>query len=195
LHASNTNDCLLGSFTFQQTLRDGDIGTVWDDPLTRRGWQADQAWKLNVLESFFFFGQASAAAEDALQQDAKMNGRTGLGWQVPLTGGELLLRGATNVSYSDPLRVERARERSEFLLEMQGRYPLLFGVHLEFQGTASPALTPLDRDWVSHEVRLALPVGTSGKLMLGARQRWDNVTDQKPTTDGAQIFLGLELKR
>jgi hypothetical protein len=195
LRASCTNNGLLGSLTSLQTVRDGEIGTVWDDPLTKRGWQADEAWKLGLTGPVFVFGQASAAAEDAMEQDAHMTGHTGLACQLPLPAGELLLRGGPNVTYTDPLRQDRARERSEMLLEVQGRYPLLFGVHLEFDGAASPALSPLDRDWVSHEIRLALPFGSAGMVKLGARQRWENIVEQRPTTDGAQLFLGLEFKR
>jgi hypothetical protein len=194
LRASSTNPLLLGTLTCQQTVRDGDIGTVWDDPSTRRGWQADEDYKLGLLGPLFVFGQASAAAEDALRQDARLNGRTGVGVQVPVPAGELLFRGGTNVTYSDPLRQERAKERSEMLLEVKGRYPLLFGINLEFQGSASPALSPLDHDWVSEEVRLALPLGGNGQFHFGARQRWENVVEQRPTSDGTQLFLGLEFK-
>jgi hypothetical protein len=195
LRASQTSDVLLGSLTCQQTVRDGDTGTSWDDPTTRRGWQADQALKLSVAGPLFVFGQATAAAEDAMHQDAHVNGRTGLACQLPLPGGELLLRGGPGLSYTDPLRAEHAREHSDLLLEVEGRYPLLFGLRLEFQGAASPALTPMERDWISQEVRLALPVGPNGTLKLGARQRWDNIGDTRQATDSGQVFLGFELKR
>jgi hypothetical protein len=195
VRASQTSDILFGSLTCQQTVRDHDWLTPADDPNTRRGWQADQALKLTVAGPLYVFGQASTAAEDALRQDAHVNGRTGLACQLPLPGGELLLRGGPGLSYSDPLRADRAKEHSDLLLEVEGRYPLLFGARLEFQGAASPALTPFDHDWVSQEVRLALPVGSNGTLKLGARQRWDNIGDTRQTTDSGQVFLGFELKR
>jgi hypothetical protein len=193
LRANITNAGLLGSLSSQQTVRDGDTGAVWGDPLAKRGWQSDQSWKLNVAGPIFVFGQASAAAEDALQQDTHVNGRTGLGWQMPVPIGELLLRGGTNTTYSDILRPNQVKERSELLLEVKGRCPLLFGINLEFDGTACPGLSPVERDWVSHEVRLALPVGTACKLKLGARQRWENLTEQRAISDGTQLFLGVEL--
>jgi hypothetical protein len=139
------------------------------------------------------FGKTSFAAEDAMQQDARVSGSTGLALQVPVPIGELLFRGGSNLTYSDPLRQDHAKERSEMLLEVQGRCPLLLGVRLEYNGTASPGLTPTDRDWVSQEIRLALPVGPSCKFSLGARQRWDSVVEQK-TTETGELFLGLELK-
>jgi hypothetical protein len=194
LRGSSTNDGLLGTWTSQQTVRDVDNGTVWVDPSAKRGWQADESWKLGVAGPLFAFGQASASADDALQQDARLNGRAGLACQLPLPVGELLLRGGPGVNYSDVFRPDRVRERSAMLLEVQGRCPLLFGAAFEYEGTASPAMLPLDRDWASQEVRLALPVGAAGKLKFGARQRWDNVSDQHATTDGAQLFLGVELK-
>jgi hypothetical protein len=194
LNASTTNSGLLGTFSAKQTIRDGEVGTVWDDPLTKKGWQADQDWKLGLLGPVFVFTQTSAAAEEALQQDAKLSGRSGLALQVPVPVGELLLRGGTNVSFTDPFRQDRVKERSEMLLEVKAKYPLLFGLNLEIQGTASPALSPLDRDWVSQEVRLALPLGGNGQFHLGARQRWDNVVEQKTISDGPQLFLGFEIK-
>jgi hypothetical protein len=192
LRASATNNGLLGSLTSQQTVRPGVSDTIWDSPFSKRGWQTDESWKLSVAGPVFVFGQASASAEDALQQDAHVNGKTGLGCQVPLPVGELLLKGGTNTTYSDVLRPTLVKERSELLLEVQGRCPLLLGIHLEFDGTACPALTPLERDWASQEVRLALPLGDYGKLKFGARHRWENLAEQKPSSE--EVFLGLELK-
>jgi hypothetical protein len=194
LKAGSQNDGLFGSLTGQQTVREGYFGIAREDPLTKPGWQADEAWKLNLAGPLFVFGQLSAGAEEALQQDAHVNGRTGVAWQVPIPAFELLFRGGPTVSYTDPLRPDRTKEKSELLLEVQGRCPLLFGVQLEYQGSASPALSPLDHDWVSHELRLALPVGSAGTLKLGARQRWDNVVEQRTTTEVGELFLGLELK-
>lgn len=187
-------DGFFGSLTGQQTVRDGNFGDPWDDPLTKRGWQADQSWKMSLAGPVYAYGQFSAAAEEALQQDARLNGRTGLAWQMPVPVVDLLFRGGPTVACSDPLRPDRMKEKSELLFELQGRCPLLFGVNLEYQGSACPAMSPLDRDWVSHELRLALPVGQGGTLKLGARQRWENVAEQRSTTEGAELFLGLELK-
>jgi hypothetical protein len=194
LRGSGQVDGFFGSLTGQQTVREGNTGIAWDDPLAKRGWQADQAWKMSLAGPLYAYGQFSASAEEALQQDARVNGRTGLAFQVPIPTVELLLRGGPTLACSDPLRPERMKEKSELLLEVQGRCPLLFGVHLEYQGSACPAVSPLERDWVSQELRLALPVGPGGTFKLGARQRWDNVAEQKSTTEGAELFLGLELK-
>jgi hypothetical protein len=194
VRATFSYDGSLGSLTSQQTVRERDVSSGWDDPLTRRGWQADQAWKASLLGPVSVFGKASFAAEDAMQQDARVAGSTGLALQVPVPIGELLLRGGSNLTCSDAVRPDHAKERSEMLLEVQGRCPLLLGVRLEYDGTASPGLTPADHDWVSQEIRLALPVGPSCKFSLGARQRWDNVVEPKAATEGGQLFLGMELK-
>ena len=108
---------------------------------------------------------------------------------------ELTLRGGPSVTYADPLRPERTKERSEWLLEVQARWPILAGIGLEYQGTAAPALTPLDKSWVNHDVRLAFPVGNTGKLRLGAKQRWEGVGEQRSAPEGPQLYLGLELVR
>ena len=163
LRVGGQTEGFLGSLTGQQTIRDGNPG---DDPLVRRGWQADEAWKLSLAGPFYAYGQFSAGAEDALHQDARVNGRTGLAWQVPISTLELLVRGGPTVAYTDPLRPERMKEKSELLLEVQGRCPLLFGVHLEYQGSATPAVSPLERDWISHELHLALPVGIGRHVQI-----------------------------
>src|SRR5262249_29974816 len=97
------------------------------------------------------------------------------------------------VTYTDPLRPERAQEHSELLVEVQGRLPLLFGAGLEYQGSAVPALTPLAHDQITQDLRLALPVGSTGKLRLGARRRWENFAEPRATPDSMQLYMGLEL--
>lgn len=194
LKTSSKNDVLFGSLTFQQTVNDGTITVVRDDPLWKRAWQTDGAWRFDLPGSVFVFSSLGLASEEAMQQDTKLTRSDGLGWQVPLPAGELLFRGSSDIAYTDLLRSDRTKEHSGFLLEMQGRYPLLLGVNLEYLATASPAMSPLDHDWFSHDVRLAVPVGATGKLQIGARERWDNITDQRPTTDGLQLYLGLEFR-
>src|SRR5207249_2355664 len=130
---------------------------------------------------FFVFGQVGAGAEDANQQDLKFNGKTGLACKLPLgSEGEIVLSGGPSVTYTDPLRPERLREKSGWLLEVQARWPILAGIGLEYQGTASPALTPLERDRILHDLRLAVPLGLGGKLRLGARHQWESTLTPRP---------------
>jgi hypothetical protein len=60
---------------------------------------------------------------------------------------------------------------------------------------AIPALTPQDRDKINQDVRLAFPVGETGKLQMGARHHWENTQDSRPLPDSLQIYLGFQLTR
>ena len=184
-----------GSWTSQVTLQDGRTG-VWDEPLLKRTWQTQESWQLPVLGPVFFFGQFGAACEEAAQQDMKVNGRTGLACKVPLApGAEFLVRSGPGVSYTDPLRPESTREQTDWLLEVQASCPLVAGVGLQYQGSAAPALTPMQQDWIKHDVSLAFPVGTAGKFQVGARHRWQNSPTSTTGLNSQELYLGLELKR
>jgi hypothetical protein len=195
LKAGSKSDVLFGSLTLQETVSDGSAPMAfWDDPMWKRAWQTDSAWRIDFPGSVFVFSNLGVAGEEATHEDTKLTGRGGLAWQMPLPAGELLFRGGSDITYTNLLRPDQTKEHSELRLEVQGRYPLLFGVHLEYQGTASPAISPLDNDWISQDVRLMFPVGTAGKVQIGARERWENIADQRPTTDSLQFYFGLELK-
>jgi hypothetical protein len=189
-------DAPFGTLTGQQTLQTAVPAAVWNDPNWKRTWQAEQAWRSPVLGPFSLFAQLGAASEEAAEKDMRLTGRTGLACQLPVPlGGEFQLRSGPTVTCTDPLRPERAQEKSELLVEVQGRLPLLFGVGLEYQGSAVPALTPQERDRLTQDLRLALPVGTSGKLRLGARRQWENVLEARPGAESTQLYMGLELAR
>jgi len=184
-----------GSLTGKATVRDVDASAAWEDPLARREWQSDQAWRCPLAGPLFAFGQLGANSTETAQKDMKVAGKYGLGCKwAPVEGAELTLRGGPSLTYTDPLRPERTQEKSEWLVEVQARWPLFGPVGLEYQGTASPALTPLDHDWLSHDVRLAVPVGAAGKFKVGAKTRWDDAVNAKPAPDATQLYLGLELK-
>jgi hypothetical protein len=184
-----------GSFSAQTVVQDGPA-TIWQDPQWKRAWKTDQTWRPPVAGPFQIFGEFGATSDDAVARDLKFAGRTGLACKIPVgPGGEVMVRGGPSVSYTDPLRTERTRERSELLLEVQARWPLLAGIGLEYQGSAAPALSPLDRDWINHDLRLAFPVGTAGKFKVGAKHHWENYTEPKPWSDGMQVYFGLELTR
>jgi hypothetical protein len=189
-----------GSWTSQVTWQDGRTG-IWDEPLLKRTWQTQESWQLAVAGPVFFFGQLGATSEEAAQQDLKVNGRTGLACKVPLApGAEFLVRSGPGVSYTDPLRPVSTREQRDWLLEVQARCPLVAGVGLEYQGSAAPALTPMQQDWIKHDLSLAFPVGTAGKFQVGARHRWQNAPAGAAGTsttglNSQELYLGLELKR
>lgn len=195
LRASGKSEGPFGALTGQEMLRDGDASTVWDDPFWKREWQTDEAWKISIAGPLSAFGKLGASGEQARREETHLAGRAGLACQVPLPVGELVVRSGAGVAYADLLRPERVKERADVLVEAEARWPLIFGLGLEYQGTAAPALSALERDWLSQDMRLAIPVGTAGKLRIGARHRWDITPEPRPLTDGLQLYLGLELKR
>ncbi len=167
----------------------------WEDPQWKRTWKADESWRYPVFGAISAFGQVGGNGEEAGQSDLKFSGRTGLACKVPLWVAELQLRSGPGISYTDPLRPERMRERSDWLVEVQARCPLMFGIGLEYQGTALPSLTPLVQDEISHDLRIAFPLGPGGKFKLGARQQWTGTMDTRQWSDTTQLYLGLELAR
>jgi hypothetical protein len=185
-----------GSLTSKVVLQEGPAAAAWEEPLRKQAWQTEEAWKLPLAGPVFVFGQFGANSEEAAQQDMKVAGRTGLACKLPVgSAAELVVRSGPGVSYTDPLRPLHVRERSDWLVEVQARLPLLFGVGLEYQGSAAPSLSPLDRDQVNQDLRLAFPVGAAGKVQFGARHRWQNTPELRPWSDGMQLYLGLELAR
>jgi hypothetical protein len=185
-----------GTLSGKQVLQQPDATAAWEDPTGKRTWQSEQAWRLPVAGPVAVFGEFGASSEDRALQDMKVVGRTGVACTLPdLLGTEWQVRGGPNMTAADPLRPERTQTHSEMLVEFQGRVPLLAGIGLEYQGSAVPALTPLDRDRIQHDVGLAFPVGDAGKLKFGAKHTWVNTTDSRPIPDATQLYLGLELKR
>jgi hypothetical protein len=168
---------------------------LWEDPLRKREWKTEQAWRYDVLGPFFAYGNLGANSEEAVKQ-TKVTGKTGVACKVPLIwDAEVTLRSGPSVTYSDPFRPDYAKQRSEWLLEVQARCPLLAGIGLEYEGVAVPALSPLDKNALNQDVRLAFPVGNTGKFKVGAKHRWEMVPEPRPWSEGMQLYLGLEWTR
>lgn len=194
LRFNRQTDGFWGTLSGKQVIQDRPPSSVWEDPTFKRNWQSEESWRYKVAGPLALFGQMGAVGGDVDQQDVKFSGRTGVACQVPVPqGAELVLRGGPSITYTDPLRPDHTTSHSELMVELQGRLPLAFGVGLEYQGTATPGLTPLERDRLQQDLRFAFPVGSSGKLRLGAKHRWENAADQKPAPDSMQLYLGLEL--
>src|SRR5262245_13051801 len=182
----------LGQLTGKVVLQQGPGA---DDPQAKRAWQADQAWRLPLSGPFFVFGQMAGASDEAAQKDMKLNGRTGLACKLPVGPAEFVVRGGPGVRYTDPLRPLLTREQADWQLGVEARCPLVFGLGLEYQGTATPALTPLERDQVRQDVHLAIPVGEAGKFQVGARHQWENAGQPRPLSEGMEVYVGLRLQR
>jgi hypothetical protein len=194
-NVKNQQDGEWGSITAQTTHADWQDGELWEDPLRKRAWKSEGNWRSPVLGPFSLFGTLGANSEEP-ETDMKVAGKTGVACKVPLFwAAELTLRSGPSLTYTDPLRPDRTREKSEWLLEIQARWPILAGIGLEYEGAAAPALSPLDKSWVNHDVRIAFPVGNTGKFRVGAKQRWEGLGETRSATDGPQLYIGLELIR
>jgi hypothetical protein len=186
-----------GSLQSQMTIQDIPPAISWQDPMRKRQWQTDEAWRYSVLGPFSLYGQVATASEEAQQQDVKVGGKTGLACSLPtgIPQAAVTLRTGPAVAYTDALRPERMRERAEWVLEVEGRLPLVAGIGVEFQSAALPALNPLDRDRFTQDVRLAYPMGSAGKLTVGAKRLWEGGTDPRTGTESRQLYLGFEIQR
>jgi hypothetical protein len=186
-----------GSLQSQMVIQEGQPDAVWVDPLLKRQWQTDEAWKLAVLGPLSVFGQVGAATAEIQQQDMKVMGKTGLACALPtgIPQAAVTLRSGPSWTSTDALRPNQMRERTDWVMEVEGRVPLIAGIGLEYLGTALPALTPMDHDRLTQDLHLAIPMGSSGKFTLGAKYQWEGATDPRAATDSTQLYLGLELKR
>jgi hypothetical protein len=185
----------LGTLTSKVDLTLTDLDAAAAGPGRQQAWKVDDSWRCPVAGPFSFYGQIGGNSEEKLQDDMKVNGRTGLVCKLSLfETDEVELRSGPSLTYTDPLRPSSVKEKSEWLLELQGRWPLFAGVGLEYQGSLSPALTPTDKNRLSNDLRLAAPLGSAGKIQLGAKHSWEGLTtDPRPTIDSMKVYLGVEL--
>lgn len=192
---SQKSEGLLGSLNAQSEVTDLPAASIWDDPSWKRSWKSDQSWQMGLAGPLSAFGEVGANSDEAGQSNMKVSGRTGLACKVPVGSlAEFTLRSGPGVSYTDPLHPLRTQGRSDWLLEVQARWPLLFGLGLEYQGSALPSMTPMQQDMLNQDLRLALTLGSAGKLKLGAKRQWSGGFDQRAAwTDSTQLYLGLEL--
>ena len=182
-----------GAWNGKVSLQDG---RGLEDPSVANAWQAEQAWRLPVAGPVVVFGSVGANSGEAGQKDMKVTGRTGLGCKLALApGAEVEVRGGPGVSYTDPLRPLSTREQANWQVEVQARCPLVLGLGLEYQGTAIPGLSPQERDQINHDLHLAIPVGSQGKVQVGARHHWEGTPNAGPGAEGMELYLGLQLKR
>jgi hypothetical protein len=161
-------------------------------------WQTDQALQASLLGPVFVFGQFQAGYNTVMSQELKWAGLTGVGCRLAPGGGtEVQLRGGPRLTHAeDPLRpVRLPTEKSQMVVELEARCPLLGPVNLEYLGAATPALDPLDRNRIDQDLRFAVPLGQGGHLRLGAKHTWQDQTAPKSWSDGMQLYLGIGLRR
>jgi hypothetical protein len=164
-------------------------------PVVTKKCQTEEAVRMTVAGPVYVFGQLGTNCDSLDSQELKISSRTGLGWEVlPWSLFEVQVRGGHCVSCDDPNRPERAREQSDLFLEMQCRCPLPGKLSLEYQSTATPALTVTERDRIDQDLRLAFPLGGLGQFRVGAKHSWENASATRPWTEGMQVYVGLDLK-
>jgi hypothetical protein len=162
-------------------------------------WQAEEALQVPVAGPLYVFGKVNYGYNTWTAQQMTFSGRSGVGCKLqPIQGGEIVLTGGSVLNHQeDPLQPRRLpQEKSQLIVELQARYSLLGALKLEYQGSATPALDPLDHNRVQHDVRLALPLGQAGDVHVGAKHQWEDLPGPpRPWTDGMQLYLGVGLKR
>jgi hypothetical protein len=125
-------------------------------------------------------------------------GDTGLAWKQPLyPGSELMLRCASQLTYAEPTRPEHSALpiQTHWLQVDAAWHQALWGpVGLECAGGASPAFNPGERDRVTQDLRVVLPLGVGGQFQLGVKHYWETSGDTRPWSDGAQLTGGVRLK-
>ena len=176
-------------------------GTALGDPLRKDGSRSDPAFQIPLTGPVALFGQVSRE-EAATSPSPRLAGKTGVAWKMHVPWGpELLLSCGPELSYTDASRPGRVPERSAspfhpqaLRLDAQCRWSLLRELGLEYQGTACPAFAPWEKDLLSQDLRVVVPVGRAGQLRLGARHYWENSGEAKPWVEGSQLYSGFRLE-
>jgi hypothetical protein len=173
-----------------------DCGRVPDNPFVANKWQTEDELRMNVAGPFFMFSQVGAGCDAMEYQQLKVMGKTGLACKLAAWSRlEVLMRGGPTMTSVDTLRPDRRKEESELLLELQCRYGLAGPVKLEYEGAAIPALSLADRERIKQDLHLAVPLGNLGKFSVGAKHNWEDISGNRPWTDGMQLYIGVDLKR
>jgi hypothetical protein len=172
-----------------------DSGGPSDNPFAANKWEREDKLQLPLTGPVFVIGQLNASCNCTDTQEKKVIGKTGLACKVsPWDRWELQLRGVTAVTYDETTRASLNREQSEVMLELEARCPLAGKINLEYESTAAPALSVADRDRLKQDLRIAFPLGATGKLKLGAKHNLEVVPSAKPFTE-TEIYIGIDLKR
>jgi hypothetical protein len=161
-------------------------------------WQTKKALQVDMAGPLFAFGEFNAGYNTLSAQEMKMTGGTGIGVKLAAwENGEVSLKGGSQVNYfQDPLRPSIAQsDRSRLLLELACQYAILGPLRLEYSGSASPAMSPLEGSRISQDIRLLLPLGNNSQFRLGAKRNWSDQPTLRAAPDANQLYFGLGLTR
>jgi hypothetical protein len=178
-----------------------DSSTVPTDLAPAAVARPDPGFQLPLTGPVFLFGNVNRPA-DTDSRGPSLTGQTGVAWKLAIPGtAELQIRGGPELSSLGPPQPGRGPEHSPFpvqphwlRLDALGRWALVKGVGLEYQGTACPALDPGKRDRISQDLRVVVPAGRGGQLHFGAKYSWEGSDESKLGMESSQLYGGLRLQ-
>jgi len=164
-------------------------------PYLAQHWKAEEMLSVPVIDDLFLFGKLNGKGNTVLNQQARVVTKTGLGYKwAPALGTELIFRGGPMVTYGDADIPNTGFQRSQLAIEVIAETPVYKSLRVEYVGTALPALLPIERDQLSTDLRLAVPLGRDGEFHFGATYRWENTLTPTPWADRAQLYFGIEFR-
>lgn len=164
-------------------------------PYLAQHWKAEELVSIPVIDDLFLFGKLNGKGSTVLTQQARVVTKTGFGYKwVPSQGTELMVRGGPMVTYGDVVTPNAGFQRSQLAIEVMAETPIYKSLRVEYFGSALPALLPIDRDQLSTDLRLAVPLGKDGEFHVGASYRWENTLSPTPWVDRAQLYFGIEFR-
>jgi hypothetical protein len=176
-------------------------------PFSGRNWNTEDRFQipvpipLPVAERLFVFGQVLGSGDALDNRTTTLSGKTGVGvkWS-PLGATEVQLRYGTWLNYADVYGATRFQERPQPAIEVLAKMPLIGAWHLDYTGSALPAVQTTVRDQFKQELRLAVPLnGGDNEFEFGARYRWEvqptPTAAPTPWVDRAELFMGLKFRR
>jgi hypothetical protein len=174
-------------------------------PYAGRNWNAEEKLQIPIpistplAEQMFVLGQFNGSGDSLNNQQTTITGKTMVGMKWMMMGqSELQLRYGTIFNADGTTGQTRFIEKTQPAVELLARMPLLGPWSIEYTGSALAGLTPLDRDQLRQELRLAVPLGRGDdEFEFGARYRWEVVPAAMatPWTDRAQLFMGIKFRR
>jgi hypothetical protein len=191
----NKRESVWGSLESELTLE------TLDNP-ARHGpgdrWQSKKALQVDMAGPLFAFGEFNAGYNTLSAQEMVMTGGTGIGVKLAAwENGEVSFKGGSQVNYfQDPLRPGISQnDKSRLLLELECQYAIVGPLRLEYSGSAAPAMSPLEGNRISQDIRLLLPLGDYGQFRLGAKRNWSDQPGLRAVPDANQIYLGVGISR
>jgi hypothetical protein len=165
-------------------------------PAVPHAWATNETLKVEMFGPFFLYGQFGATSDSTENQRLSMTGRTGVACKlVPWQKAEVLLRGGPVMRYADPSDPVPVEEQTRLALELRASTPLVGPLKVEYNGTALPALTSLERERINQDFRLAVQFNADTQVHVGTRYRWEGPFDATPLAERMQLYLGMTLKR